>query len=97
MILVIPVLPVVEGDAVTLQCRVKNPQEQITDFYKDGLRKETSFTGEMTIENVSKSDEGLYRCNISGVGESPGSWLAVRPNNASEQSKTIFKTQMLLF
>ncbi|KAL7375850.1 hypothetical protein ABVT39_025342 [Epinephelus coioides] len=31
----------------------------------------------MTISSVSKSDEGLYRCHISGAGESPESRLTV--------------------
>ncbi|XP_078020549.1 uncharacterized protein LOC144459781 isoform X1 [Epinephelus lanceolatus] len=47
------------------------------DFYKDGRLIERSSTGNMTISSVSKSDEGLYRCHISGAGESPESRLAV--------------------
>ncbi|XP_062301373.1 uncharacterized protein LOC134006304 [Scomber scombrus] len=47
------------------------------DFYKDGVLMQSSPVAEMTINNVSKSNEGLYRCNISGVGTSPDSWLAV--------------------
>uniref|UniRef100_A0A1A7ZZF0 Ig-like domain-containing protein n=1 Tax=Nothobranchius furzeri TaxID=105023 RepID=A0A1A7ZZF0_NOTFU len=31
----------------------------------------------MTLQNISKSDEGRYKCSISGKGESPESWLAV--------------------
>ncbi|KAM6949227.1 Fc receptor-like protein 5 [Aplochiton taeniatus] len=31
----------------------------------------------MTIPAVSKSDEGLYKCHNSDLGESPQSWLAV--------------------
>ncbi|KAI3376294.1 hypothetical protein L3Q82_016425 [Scortum barcoo] len=33
--------------------------------------------GHMTIRHVSKSDEGLYKCNISSHGESPPSWISV--------------------
>ncbi|XP_033465361.1 uncharacterized protein LOC117245881 isoform X1 [Epinephelus lanceolatus] len=79
VILESPALPVTEGDNVTLRCRNKtvstNPS---ADFYKDGLLIRSSSTGEMTINNVSKSDEGLYKCHISGAGESPESWMAVR-------------------
>ncbi|KAK2863320.1 hypothetical protein Q5P01_002853 [Channa striata] len=32
----------------------------------------------MTIHSVSKSDEGSYRCNISGAGQSPEGWLSVQ-------------------
>ncbi|XP_078020127.1 low affinity immunoglobulin gamma Fc region receptor II-like isoform X2 [Epinephelus lanceolatus] len=79
VILESPVLPVVEGDAVTLHCRTKEASSNLTaDFYKDGSLTESSSTGEMTIHSVSKSDEGLYKCNIFDVGESPVSWMAVR-------------------
>ncbi|XP_078137930.1 low affinity immunoglobulin gamma Fc region receptor III-A-like [Centroberyx gerrardi] len=73
-----PVRPVMEGDAVTLNCRNKTtPSNVPAGFYKDGFLIRTSSAGEMTIHSVSKFDEGFYKCNISGVGESPESWLAV--------------------
>uniref|UniRef100_UPI003AB0EEBD Fc receptor-like protein 5 n=1 Tax=Centroberyx gerrardi TaxID=166262 RepID=UPI003AB0EEBD len=77
VILESPVLPVMEGDAVTLNCTTKTPSNLPADFYKDGFLIRTDSTGEMTIHSVSKSDEGLYKCSISGVGGSPESWLAV--------------------
>uniref|UniRef100_A0A8P4GGZ8 Ig-like domain-containing protein n=2 Tax=Dicentrarchus labrax TaxID=13489 RepID=A0A8P4GGZ8_DICLA len=74
-----PVLPVMEGEAVNLSCRNKMASSNLTaDFFKDGVHIRTSFTGELTIHSVSKSDEGLYKCNISGAGESPESWMTVR-------------------
>ncbi|XP_074480455.1 low affinity immunoglobulin gamma Fc region receptor II-b-like isoform X1 [Sebastes fasciatus] len=79
VILESPVLPVTEGDDVTLSCRTKTTSSNLTaDFYKDGLLIRSSSTGEMTIHSVSWSDEGLYKCNISGVGGSPESRLTVR-------------------
>ncbi|XP_070849714.1 low affinity immunoglobulin gamma Fc region receptor II-c-like [Chaetodon trifascialis] len=79
VILKTPVLPVPEGEAVTLCCTSKTSSSNLTaEFYKDGLLIGSSSTGSMTIFRVSKSDEGLYKCNISGVGESLNSWLAVR-------------------
>ncbi|KAM8748192.1 cell adhesion molecule CEACAM20-like [Acanthopagrus schlegelii] len=79
VILKIPVLPVMEGDAVTLQCRNKQSSSNLpADFYREGLLIGNSLIGEMTIHRVSKSDEGLYKCRMSGAGESPESWLAVR-------------------
>uniref|UniRef100_UPI003AAE61F5 cell adhesion molecule CEACAM20-like n=1 Tax=Centroberyx gerrardi TaxID=166262 RepID=UPI003AAE61F5 len=78
VILQSPVLPVMEGAAVTLNCTTKTPSNLPADFYKDGSLIRTESTGQMTIHRVSKSDEGLYKCNISGPGESPLSWLAVR-------------------
>lgn len=79
MILESPVLPVSEGDNVTLRCRNKTTSTNLpADFYKDSDLMESSTSEEMTINNVSKSDEGLYKCNVSGVEVSPGSWLTVR-------------------
>eukprot|EP00064_Thunnus_orientalis_P022078 superscaffoldBa00007143_g22261 len=81
VILESPVLPVMEGDGATLRCRSKKTSAaHIADFYKDGLFFGTSSIGEMTIQSVSKSNEGLYKCSISDFGESPESWLAVRVN-----------------
>ncbi|XP_044198090.1 low affinity immunoglobulin gamma Fc region receptor II-like [Thunnus albacares] len=73
------VVPVMEGDTVTLRCRNKTTSSHLTaDFYKNGLFMRSSSTGEITIHSVSKSDEGFYKCNISDVGESPESRLTVR-------------------
>ena len=79
MILDSPALPVSDGGAVTLSCKDKTTIPNILAvFYKDDVQKESSSTGEMIINNVNKSHEGLYKCSIHGGGESPGSWLAVR-------------------
>ena len=79
MVLDSPAVPVIEGAAVTLRCRYKTTSSNPTAvFYKDGSLIRSSSTGEMTIHSVSRSDEGRYKCNISGAGESPESWLAVR-------------------
>ncbi|XP_030194023.1 Fc receptor-like protein 5 isoform X1 [Gadus morhua] len=78
VILESPVLSVMEGQIVTLSCRTKTPSSSFSTFYKDGSIIMTPPTARMTIYNVSKSDEGLYKCSMSGLGESPESWLAVR-------------------
>ncbi|XP_033182404.1 Fc receptor-like protein 5 [Anabas testudineus] len=78
VILESPVLPVMEGDDVTLRCRKKQAPSNLTaEFYKDGLFMGSSSTGEMIVHSVSRSHEGLYKCSISGAGESPESWLKV--------------------
>ncbi|XP_064786776.1 Fc receptor-like protein 5 isoform X2 [Oncorhynchus masou masou] len=79
VILESPALPVTEGDSVTLRCRHQGtPSDLTADFYKDGSLIRTETTGEMTIPAVSKSDEGLYKCNnSSSKGESPWSWMTV--------------------
>ncbi|XP_070849825.1 low affinity immunoglobulin gamma Fc region receptor III-A-like [Chaetodon trifascialis] len=81
-----PVLPVMEGDTVTLRCRQKQTSSSIltAEFFKDGHFMESSSAAEMTIHSVSTSNEGLYKCSISGAGESPESWLAVRAAREEE-------------
>ncbi|XP_076737188.1 uncharacterized protein LOC143412403 [Maylandia zebra] len=83
VILQSPVLPVMEGDDVTLLCEEKNSFNLPAAFYKDGSLIGNETTGHMTIQHVSRSDEGLYKCDISGHGESPSSWITVtdRPAN----------------
>ncbi|XP_030580206.1 low affinity immunoglobulin gamma Fc region receptor III-like [Archocentrus centrarchus] len=78
VILQSPVLPVMEGDDVTLLCQTKTtPSNLPAAFYKDGSLIREQPTGHMTIQHVSRSDEGLYKCDISGHGESPSSWITV--------------------
>ncbi|CAK6979632.1 high affinity immunoglobulin gamma Fc receptor I-like [Scomber scombrus] len=76
VILQSPVLPVMEGDDVTLHCKTKTSNLP-ADFYKDGSLIRTEPAGHMTIYHVSESDEGLYKCNSSSHGESPSSWISV--------------------
>ncbi|XP_034096373.1 vascular cell adhesion protein 1-like [Gymnodraco acuticeps] len=85
VILESPVLPVMEGESVTLSCRNKTTTSSFlsADFYKDGRLIRSSSTGIITIHRVSKSDEGLYKCSISEGGESPESRLAVRAKDSS--------------
>uniref|UniRef100_A0A3Q4H8Y2 Ig-like domain-containing protein n=1 Tax=Neolamprologus brichardi TaxID=32507 RepID=A0A3Q4H8Y2_NEOBR len=76
MILQSPVLPVMEGDDITLLCKTKTtPSNLPAAFYKDGSLIRKQPTSHMTIQHVSRSDEGLYKCDISGHGESPSSWI----------------------
>ena len=77
MILQSPVLPVMEGEDLTLTCKTKTSSNLPAGFYKDGSFIRTEPAGHMTIHHVSRSDEGLYKCNISSVGESPPSWVSV--------------------
>ncbi|XP_047443960.1 low affinity immunoglobulin gamma Fc region receptor II-like isoform X2 [Mugil cephalus] len=78
VILQSPVLPVMEGDDVTLLCKTKaTPSILSATFYKDGSLIRTESTDHMTIHNVTRSDEGLYKCYIGSHGESPSSWITV--------------------
>ncbi|KAM4565005.1 high affinity immunoglobulin epsilon receptor subunit alpha-like, partial [Fundulus diaphanus] len=78
VILQSPVLPVMEGDDVTLSCHTKTaPSNLPAAFYKDGSLIRTEPAGHMTLHHVTSSDEGLYRCSISAHGESPSSSISV--------------------
>ncbi|XP_033984177.1 low affinity immunoglobulin gamma Fc region receptor II-like isoform X2 [Trematomus bernacchii] len=77
VILQSPVLPVMEGDDVTLTCRTKMADPPSADFYKDGVSIRTESDGHMTLHHVNRSDEGLYKCRVQNEGESPESWLSV--------------------
>ncbi|XP_030287657.1 low affinity immunoglobulin gamma Fc region receptor II-a-like [Sparus aurata] len=82
VILESPALPVMERHSVTLRCRKRATSSNLpADFFKDGHFIGTGYTGEMTIDSVSRSDEGLYKCRISGAGNSAESWLAVGAYN----------------
>ncbi|CAI5681952.1 unnamed protein product [Oreochromis niloticus] len=75
-----------EGDTVTLHCRNNTDSSSnfTATFYKNDDLIGSSSTGNLTIHRVSKSDEGFYKCNISGVsGQSPDSLLTVRAGSPS--------------
>ncbi|XP_044040261.1 Fc receptor-like protein 5 isoform X2 [Siniperca chuatsi] len=97
VILQSPVLPVMDGHDVTLHCKTKTPPSDLpAAFYKDGSLISTEPTGHMTIHHVSKSDEGLYKCNSSRHGESPPSWISVTgtptaPPPASAPLQLVFR------
>ncbi|XP_038133503.1 low affinity immunoglobulin gamma Fc region receptor II-like [Cyprinodon tularosa] len=89
VILQSPVLPVMEGDDVTLSCLTKTtPSNLPAAFYKDGSLIRTEPKGHMTLHHVTSSDEGLYRCNIRGHGESPSSWISVEEKPAPPPPET---------
>ncbi|KAM9424759.1 uncharacterized protein KZ484_004504 isoform 2-T2 [Pholidichthys leucotaenia] len=89
VILQSPVLPVIEGDDVNLTCRTKTATSNLpADFYKDGSFIRTEPAGHMTIHHVSRSDEGQYKCIMSGHGESPSSWISVTGTTSTTPGST---------
>ncbi|MED6257522.1 hypothetical protein ATANTOWER_025865 [Ataeniobius toweri] len=42
----------------------------------------------MTLHHVTSSDEGLYKCNISGHGESASSWISVSEKTTTSDPPT---------
>ncbi|KAM9424782.1 uncharacterized protein KZ484_004714 [Pholidichthys leucotaenia] len=90
VILESPVHPVMEGESVTLLCRNDDSHNFTTaTFYKDEVLIGSSSTGNLTLNSISKSDEGFYKCNISGVGQSPDSRLMVRAGRPSSPDTPI--------
>ncbi|KAG7498004.1 low affinity immunoglobulin gamma Fc region receptor II-like [Solea senegalensis] len=79
VILLSPALPVAEGRDVTLRCKTKTSSNREATFYRNGFNVSTEQTGHMTIHNIAKSDEGVYKCRIVGEGESETSWITVSP------------------
>ncbi|XP_026225104.2 low affinity immunoglobulin gamma Fc region receptor II-a-like [Anabas testudineus] len=90
VILESPALPVTEGKTLTLTCRKQGTSFKLpADFSKNGNLIKTEYTGEMTIHNISMSDEGFYKCSISGSqAESPESWLAVTGTTTQNGQET---------
>ncbi|XP_047242834.1 low affinity immunoglobulin gamma Fc region receptor II-a-like isoform X1 [Girardinichthys multiradiatus] len=91
VILQSPVLPVMEGDDVTLSCQTKTSSNLPADFIKDGSLIRTEPAGHMTLHHVTSFDEGLYKYNIRGHGESPSSWISVseKPSTTTATDVTV--------
>lgn len=80
-----PAFAVSEGDEVVLSCQYSEGNHTTTTFFKDGAEiiSPRSFSSDrgaqMKIENVTKADEGFYKCvSQDGQMQSPESWLSVR-------------------
>ncbi|XP_029906043.1 pregnancy-specific beta-1-glycoprotein 4-like [Myripristis murdjan] len=89
-----PVHSVPEGEQVVLYCQYWKGNHSKTTFFKDGVEVHTSLSPdrvvEMTIDNVTKEDEGFYKCASHGRKmESPASWLSVGSNSTSANGTPI--------
>lgn len=82
-----PAFPVFEGDKVILYCQYKTTNYNDTTFFKNGavvsvMPSSPNNEINMTIENVTKKDEGSYKCASPALKmESTESWLSVRPKS----------------
>ncbi|MGH0176926.1 UNVERIFIED_CONTAM: hypothetical protein FKN15_073970 [Acipenser sinensis] len=63
VILQTPLQPVIEGDSLTLRCRVRtNFTFTRIVFFKDNEEIQSQNNTELSVYRVSKSDEGSYKC-----------------------------------
>ncbi|XP_058867974.1 high affinity immunoglobulin epsilon receptor subunit alpha-like [Acipenser ruthenus] len=62
VILQTPPQPVIEGDSLTLRCRVWDYTATRVDFYKENEVLQSQAGTELSVDHVSKSDEGSYKC-----------------------------------
>ncbi|XP_041634941.1 Fc receptor-like protein 5 [Cheilinus undulatus] len=78
IILVTPVRSVTEGSPVSLSCKLRYA-EKVSNvfFYQNDKLIQSDTRRELNISAVSKSDEGFYKCQISGR-ESSQSWMSVK-------------------
>ncbi|XP_041635532.1 Fc receptor-like protein 5 isoform X2 [Cheilinus undulatus] len=91
IILVTPVHPVTEGDSVSLSCKVRREDTEtvsIVFFYQNDKLIQNDTRRELNISAVSKSDEGFYKCQISGK-ESSQSWMSVKASRSKEFPLTV--------
>ncbi|XP_029988257.1 carcinoembryonic antigen-related cell adhesion molecule 1-like [Sphaeramia orbicularis] len=87
IILKTPASPVSEGHTVDLYCQYRTVNHSHTMFFKNRAHIITNTSSssdnivKMTIENVTKEDEGYYMCaSEDRKMESAESWLSVRRN-----------------
>ncbi|MGH0185722.1 UNVERIFIED_CONTAM: hypothetical protein FKN15_022137 [Acipenser sinensis] len=64
VILQTPLQPVFEGDSLTLRCRVRGYTPTRVTFYKDNKELQSQAGTELSVDRVSKSDEGSYKCRV---------------------------------
>ncbi|CAJ1086054.1 LOW QUALITY PROTEIN: uncharacterized protein LOC119911918 [Xyrichtys novacula] len=86
IILESPVYPVTEGNSVRLGCNLRSSDKTSPVFlYHNDKVIQNDTRRERNISAVSKSDEGFYKCQISGQ-ESAQSWMSVKAVHGSGHS-----------
>ncbi|XP_020789273.2 low affinity immunoglobulin gamma Fc region receptor II-like isoform X2 [Boleophthalmus pectinirostris] len=79
-----PVLPVTEGQNMTLLCQHKTSSTMSALFYKDGQLLKRTPTARMTLPHVQMSDGGRYWCEMEREQSEPSHITVI----GSAQDKT---------
>ncbi|CAI5660629.1 unnamed protein product [Oreochromis niloticus] len=91
VILQSPVLPVMEGDDVTLLCKTKTTPSNLTAaFFKDGVFIGKEPTGHMTIQHVSRDKSG---CTLLNSEEKNTTYLQVVKDKRNKSKPTEFPSE----
>ncbi|KAK1154847.1 Fc receptor-like protein 5, partial [Acipenser oxyrinchus oxyrinchus] len=65
VILQTPSQPVFEGDTLTLRCIIRDGYKATrVIFYKDNRELQSQTGTELSLDHVSKSIEGSYKCRV---------------------------------
>ncbi|XP_058871760.1 Fc receptor-like protein 5 isoform X2 [Acipenser ruthenus] len=78
VILQTPPQPVFEGDTLTLRCHVWGYTATRFVFYKDNKWLQSQADTELSVDRVSKNDEGSYRCTARWSSTYSGDSAEVR-------------------
>ncbi|KAK7877344.1 hypothetical protein WMY93_031948 [Mugilogobius chulae] len=91
----VPVLPVSPGQTVSLTCRHHTGSAPSARFYRDGQLLSEQPTGQLTLQQVSVSDEGRYQCEIRGEKSQP-SPLRIRADETLVRDTPLLHQSSLL-
>ncbi|XP_072314781.1 uncharacterized protein [Eucyclogobius newberryi] len=83
IILLSPVRAVMEGQSVSLSCKLRTGTFTSVQFYKNGSIIQNGTNPEFNISAVSRSDQGFYKCEgqrklWTKTVTSPESWMSIK-------------------
>ncbi|KAJ0055652.1 hypothetical protein NL108_008825 [Boleophthalmus pectinirostris] len=94
LLVVVPMLPVSEGEDVTLTCLDRDRSSVSAHFYRDDLQLTSDPRPDLSLRPVSWSDRGWYKCSARDMESSPallqvhnrsGDWTEIAPTNSAPE------------